>query len=259
LNPTTLRNHSDGHIEYQSTYRRSEVAMPCLLAVIVILVAGVIAIVRLVDGRNVEMAILCLVGVAVLLLGAVLVTAFRVHRWTVRQRGVEIHQRPKLRLMGLSSKTVVPFPDIAALRHVESGFESLIEITTRNGRRFRLSQAMTGGPRDFARPDPDTDLNTFALSIRAAAERAGHVLPSISEGLSFWNSAIGLAFLTIMFLISLPLAGIVAWALWDGMTVSPRPRGGEAIAIMLLLPVGAGYLLLKSLKRRAAVRASLRA
>jgi hypothetical protein len=259
MNSTTLRHDSDGHTAYQSTYRRSQVAIPSLFAVIAIFVAGMTATVRFVDGHNFETAIFSLFGVTVLLLVAILVTTFRIHRWTVQQGGVEIHQRPKVPLTGLSRKIMVPFPDIAAFRHVESGFEHLIEITTRDGRRFRLSQAMTGGRRNFACPDPDANLSGFALSIRAAAERAGHVLPSISEGLSFWNSAVGLAFLTIMLVISLLISGAVAWALWDGMTISPRPRGGETIAIFLLLPVGAGYLLLKSWKRRAAVRASLAA
>jgi hypothetical protein len=49
----------------------------------------------------------------------------------------------------------------------------------------------------------------------------------------------------------------VAWALLAGMTTSPRPRGGEAMAILLLLPVGAGWLLLKSFRRRAAVLAAM--
>ena len=86
------------------------------------------------------------------------------------------------------------------------------------------------------------------------AAEAGHALPAMSEGLSFWNSAPGLAFLTIIFAISLVISGAVAWALWEGMTVSPRARGGEALAILLLLPFGAGYLLRRSWKRRTTVQ-----
>jgi hypothetical protein len=40
------------------------------------------------------------------------------------------------------------------------------------------------------------------------------------------------------------------------MTLDTRARGGQAIAILLLLPIGAGWLLIKSLRRRAAVRAA---
>jgi len=81
-----------------------------------------IAIVRFADGRNFETVIFSLFGVAVLLLGAILVTTFRVHRWTVQRRGVEIHQRPEVPLTGLSHKAMVPFPDIAALRHARDVF-----------------------------------------------------------------------------------------------------------------------------------------
>jgi hypothetical protein len=256
VNATAAGESSDRPAEYQSSYRRTALAIPCLLAVAVIFVAGAIAIRRFVDGRDLARALFIETGVTALLLGVILAASFRVHRWTIRQQGVEIRERPRIPLTGLSRRTLVPFPEIAALRNVESGFERLIEITTRDGRRFRLSQAMTGGPRDFARPDPAAELGAFALSIRAAAEKAGHALPSASEGLGFWNTAVGLAFLTTLFVISVLIAGVVAWALWSGMTTSPRPRGGEAIAILLLLPVGAGYLLLKSWRRRAAVRAS---
>ncbi|WP_439572857.1 hypothetical protein [Phreatobacter sp.] len=241
---------------YESTYRRSEVAVPALFGVVALVAAAAVAVVRLVEDRHLETAVIALAITTVLLLGLVLVTAFRVHRWTVGPGGVEIHQRPRVPLTGLSRRICVPFPDIAAFRNVENGLDRLIEITTRAGQRFRLSQAMTGGPSDLARPDPGADLGAFAVAIRTAAERAGHGLPATAEGMSFWNGPIGLAFLAAMLAVSLVISGGVAFALWQGMTTGPRPRSGEAIAILLLLPVGAGYLLLRSLRRRAAVRAS---
>ncbi len=244
-------------MDYQATYRRSEVAIPALLAVVAIFIAATVAMVKYVDGRHFETAFFSLAGFVVVSLGVILMTTFRVHRWMVLPHGVEIFQRPKVRFAGLSRKTVVPFQEIAALRNVESGFDRLIEIVTRDGRRFRLSQAYVGGAAGIGRPDPGADLWAFAASIRDAAERAGTPLPALSEGLSFWNSAVGLTLIAIMFAISLAISAAVAFALWDGMTVNPRPRGGEAIAILLLLPVGAGWLLIKSLKRRAMVRASI--
>jgi hypothetical protein len=183
-------------------------------------------------------------------------TTFRVHRWTLLPGGVEISQRPKVPFTGLSRKTVVPFREIAALRNVESGMDRLIEIATRDGRRFRLSQAMTASATGIGRPDTEANLWAFAASIRDAAERSGTPLPALSEGLSFWNSATGLTLLVIMFVITLVISAAVAWALWDGMTLDTRARGGQAIAILLLLPIGAGWLLIKSLRRRAAVRAA---
>jgi hypothetical protein len=166
-------------------------------------------------------------------------------------------ERPKLRFFGFSRKATVPFTAIAALRNVESGFDRLIEIATRDGRRFRLGQAYVGHASEMGRPDPNANLHDFAAAIRAAAERAGTPLPATSEGLSFWNSAIGLTLLGVIFVITLVISGAVAWALMGGMTTSPRPRSGEAMAILLLLPVGTGWLLLKSFRRRAAVLAAM--
>ena len=62
-----------------------------------------------------------------------------------------------------------------------------------------------------------------------------------------------------MLLVSLPIVAATAFALFDGGIKPGQPRGGQAIAIFLLLPVGAGYLMVKSLRRRRAVLASLRA
>lgn len=245
-----------GELSYQSTYRRSEVAVPALFAVLALAVGGGAAVIIFVDGRNLETAIMALALATVLLLLAVLLTAFRVHRWTVRSHGIEILQRPRVPLTGLARRATVAFPDIVAFRRVEHGLDRLIEITTRNGRRFRLSQAMTGAAHELARPDPAADLDAFAASVHMAARRAGHALPAMTEGPGFWNSVAGLALLLVMFAVSLVLSGGVAWSLREGMAISHRPRGGEAIAILLLLPFGAGYLLLKSWRRRAGLRAS---
>lgn len=244
-------------MNYQSTYRRSEFAIPGLLVIVAIFIAGAILIVKYGNRNNFETEVFSLTGFVVVAFGLLFATAFRVHRWTILQDGVAISERPKLRFFGLSRNTTVPFTDIAALRNIESGFDRLIEIATRDGRRFRLGQAYVGTASEMGRPDPNANLHDFATAIRAAAERAGTKLPSTSEGLSFWNSAPGLTLLILMFAISLAISGTVGWALLGGMTTSPRPRGGEAIAILLLLPVGAGWLLLKSYRRRAAVLAAM--
>jgi hypothetical protein len=47
-------------MDYQSTYRRSEVAIPALLAVVAIFGAATVAMVKYVDGRHVETAVFSL-------------------------------------------------------------------------------------------------------------------------------------------------------------------------------------------------------
>lgn len=243
-----------GRTDYQATYRRTERALPLLLAVMAIMAGGVAVIILYVDGRNLETMVFSLAGITVVSLFAVLANTFRVHRWTVEPEGVHVHERPKVPLTGLPRRVVIAFPAIAALRRIESGFDYLIEIVTRDGKRYRMPQAMVANPSGLPSADPEANLDVFAASIRAAAERAGCRLPAATEGLSFWNSVAGLVLLLIMFVLSLAIAGAVAWALWDGLRTT-QSRQGQVAAILLLLPFGAGYLLLKSIRRRRAVLA----
>ena len=54
-----------------------------------------------------------------------------------------------------------------------------------------------------------------------------------------------------MLLASLALAVIALWGLWEGAIV--RHRGGEAVAILVMLPVGVGWILRRSWQRRRSV------
>jgi hypothetical protein len=127
---------------YQATYRQSERALPVLLGIVAVMVGGIVVIINYADGRNLQTMIFSLIGFAVFSMLIVLLTTFWFHRWTLQPDGIQIHERPKVPLMGLSRRAVIPFPAIAALRRVESGFDYIIEIVTRDGRRYRMPQAM---------------------------------------------------------------------------------------------------------------------
>jgi hypothetical protein len=247
-----------GRSTYEATFRRSEIAIPALLAVVALFGVACYAAIRFVDGRHLETAVFTVLGGFVLAMAVLLLQTFRTHRWIVGADGVRIHEGPRVAYTGLSRRAHLALAQVAALRRVESGFDRQIELVARDGRRFRLSQKMTA--RDGAKlpaPDPDADLDAFAESIRAAIARAGLPSPAIGEGLSFWNSVPGLALIAVLLLFSLAISGVVVWALLDGMTTTPRPRGGEAMAILILLPVGAGWLFWKCWKRRRKVLATL--
>ena len=238
---------------YESLYRRSERALPCLLAIVV--AAGIVLIIAfntIADGNTQLTVVLSVTGLVVFALFAVLVTTFRMHRWTIEAGGVRIEERPKVPFTGFRYRASVTFENIAALRRVQSGFDTLAEIATRDGRRYRLAPIFYGTSTTIGVPDVQS-LEMFIASIRTAAAREGKDLPAVSEGLSFWNGPIGLVLLVVMLAISLVIASAVAWALWDGLTM--QPRGGYSAAIALLLPFGAGYLLWRSLQRRWAVLA----
>jgi hypothetical protein len=59
----------------------------------------------------------------------------------------------------------------------------------------------------------------------------------------------------VLLLLSIAIAGA---ALWSVCLAPPtRPRTGDALAILVLLPFGAGYLLRRSIRRRRAVLAAI--
>jgi hypothetical protein len=245
--------------DYEATYRRSELAMPLVVGIAIVGGLALTAIVVWIPtDRNFESRVLSAALVFVVALLSVFLVIFRRHRWTLEKDGISIHERPRVPLAGISHRAFVPYRDIIAFRDLESGFDYLIEIVARNGRRYRMAQAMVQekGKR-FMSVDMNARLGDLAASIRDAAARAGAPLPATTQGMSFWNTIPGLAFIGFLLLVSLIICGGVVLALTEGFTTR-QPRGGEAMAILLLLPVGAFILLRKMWRRRQTVLASLR-
>lgn len=193
-------------------------------------------------------------GLSVFAMAFIFANTYRIHRWTIAGEGLEIAERPKILLTGLPRRAIVPYADIAGFHRVESGIEYLIEISTRDGRAYRMPEARIADPKGFGQPDPDANLNVFADAIYSAARASGYPLPAPSEGLSFWNTFPGLFFLVVIFVLALAFAILAAWALFDG-GLSTTNRSGYGAAIAILLPFGAGWLLRKSWRRRREVLA----
>lgn len=240
---------------YAALYRRTELALPGLVSVLVLGGIGMVAaLVAIDDGNALVSVLLWLMGLVLVATLLIVLATYRAHRWTIEPGGVRIEERPKVPLCGPRRRVVLAFADIASVRHVESGLDTLVEIAARDGRRFRMG-AVPGTAADGRTRSFDHDgLAAFAAAIRAAVAGSGHALHPVTEGLSFWNRPAGIGFLALMLAVSLLVAGAVAWALWDGWT-APRSRNGEMAAIALLLPVGVGYLLRAALRRRRAVLA----
>jgi hypothetical protein len=235
---------------YQSLYRRVAFALTSLCILLAALLASIVAAIRFIEDGNASLSvILYSLGTVVVLVVVVAVSAFRVHRWTIENAGVRIEEKPKIPFTGFRRQAFVAFSDVAALRHVESGLDFMIEIVARDGRTYRLMQSYQPLSSGAAPSMTAQSLEAFAAEFSRAAARAGHAPPSITEGLSFWNRIPGLGVLVVMMVFSLGFAGAAAWALWDGV-LQVRVRGGEMTAIAILLPVGVGYLFYKSLRRR---------
>lgn len=244
--------------DYEATYRRSELALPLVVGIAIVGGSAVTALVVWTPAdQGFEERVLSAAGILMLALLSVFLVIFRRHRWTLQKDGIAIHERPRVPLTGLSHRALVAYGDIIAFREVESGFDHLIEIVARNGRRYRMAQKMVQekGKR-FLSVDMNARLGDLKVSIKNAATRSGKPLPATTQGLSFWNTIPGLAFIGFLFAVSLVICGGVVLALLEGFTT--RPRGSDALAILLLLPVGAFILLRKMARRRREVLAGLR-
>lgn len=240
-------------IEYQAVYRRGEFAIPALIMVMLFLAGGIFIAIRTVSSNALLTAILEILGAAVIAILVIFASAFRIHRWTIVEGGMRVTERPRVPLMGLRRSAQLRWDQIAALRRVESGLDHQLELVGPSGRRFRIAQAMKAG----LGVDPTVSLDDFLSAIRAAAKTAGAVVPEVGEGLSFWNTIPGLFFQTIMLAITALFAAGTGRALLGG-GIAYFPRVGYFTAIALLLPIGAAWLLIASLRRRRLVLASRR-
>jgi hypothetical protein len=191
------------------------------------------------DGNTSLEIVLWTAGAVLVLIILAAASAYASHRWTIEATGIRVEEKPKVPFLGLSRTRTVAFTDIAALRHIESALDVVIEIATRDGKAYRL----------MAQSVAAQDLRSFAADLTAAAANAGRALPSMTEELSFWNRPEGLFMIVVMQVVTIAIAAATAWALFDG-GLNPTARVGEFAGIAIALPFGVAYLLYKSLTRR---------
>lgn len=236
-------------LSYRSTYRRSVFALLTLPSLLLGGGLAVWTVIELADRRSLEDWVLGIAGAVLLGLVAVLLLAFRTHRWTVEAGGLRIEEGPAVPFAGLNRQRLLPFAEIVALKRVIAGADHLVEIETSSGRRHRLSRAI---PRNSHVGHADAAGHEAFIAALGAALARGGGARQVGEGLSFWNRAAGLAWQVVLLAMSLAIAGVTAWALWLGAPASGT-RSGQGAAIFLLLPVGAAWLLLRSWRRRREV------
>lgn len=225
---------------FECTYRHVAFVLASISILLVTMFGGIAATIAFVEDGNTTTTILAtLIGGVVVVMVLVLLSAYAKHRWTIEATGVRVDETPKVPFMGLTRRRLIAFTDIAAFRNVESGLDTIIEIATRDGNTYRV----------MAQPAGARDLQAFAAQVGAAAAGVGHTPLAMTEGLSFWNQPGGLAVIVVMLILAMAFAGAALVALFDG-GLEIRARSGELLAIVVLLPFGAAYLLYKSLTRR---------
>jgi len=243
-------------LTHQGLYRNTPLAFGGLMGAIALLVAGIAAAMMIATtGDQLLPLVLGSLGLFVLIAVVCMLAALRRHRWTIEADAVLIEERPLVPLTGRRRVRRVPFTGIAALSSVQNATDDLLTMTTGDGERFALPPGLAPGE-GLVRPPDQEGLAAFASQLQTAMAAAGRAAPPVAEGLGFWNRPAGLTLLGIMLLASLALALGALWGLWEGATV--RHRGGEAVAILVLLPVGVGLILRRSWRRRRSVLQAIR-
>lgn len=243
---------------FQAAHRHPERVAVMFPVVLAVLGAAVYWIVQDPDHDDLGLKIGVMAGAPLGLLLLSVLNAVRGHDWRLLPEGLEIRRWPRFRLFGIPRRWMVPYEDIAALRRIETALNDAgAELVTKSGAVHYMAEAFGRWgtiPRRRAMPaeERETDLDRFLALIRATAAMRGNEVP-IVEGLDFWSRATGLALLLMFLLLTLGLAAVVLWAIFDGADVTTSTRGGQATAIVVLLPFGVLYLIWRSLKRRRAV------
>ena len=241
---------------HQGLYRNTPLVLGGLLGAIAVLIGGVAGAMQIAStGDELLPLIFAALGAFVLIVTVCMLAALRQHRWTVEVDAVRVEERPLVPLTGRRQFRRVPFGSIAALNLVQNSTDELLTITTSDGERFALPPGLSPGTGLIRLPN-QKQLGAFAEALRTSMAAAGYVAPPVSEGIGFWNRPTGLALLSIAFLASLALAAVALWGMWEGATA--RHRGGEAAAIMVMLPVGLGWMLRRSWQRRRSVIRAMR-
>jgi hypothetical protein len=239
---------------YTADYRRSAFVVPStLLALVLFMALSAWAITAITDNANLLLVIAAGAGGTILFIIGALLTGLRVHYWRIEGGGLRIEERPKVPFTGTVTRIFAPWPEVAAVRRIESAFERQIEIEMRDGSSYRMAQGLvlrqdaTGYVADHA------GMDGLAAAISARLAVAEATISHVRQGLSFWNRLPGLAILCAVFVASVLIAALAAAAFWSGAYLYGAVLKGAAI--MLVLPGGAGYLLFKSVKRRRRVLA----
>lgn len=241
---------------HEGPYRNSPLLIGGLLGGIAVLAGGIAGAMQVAaTGDELLPLVFAALGAFVLISMVCMLAAMRRHRWTIESDAVLIEERPVVPLTGRRRLRRVPFGEIAALSRVQNAADELLSITTSDGERFVLPPGLTTGE-GLIRPPDQAGLAAFAGQLQAAMTAAGRAAPPVVDGLGFWNSRAGLLLLSIAFLASLALAVVVLWGLWEG--AATRGKSGEAAGILVMLPVGVGWMLRRSWRRRRSVLRAMR-
>lgn len=114
-----------------------------------------------------------------------------------------------------------------------------------------MDQTLSKDPQSrFLMADPAAPLDDLEQAIRARAAQAGNLLAATALGLSYFQTRAGLSGLAILFVLTLPLAGLTICAVWEGARPSMNTRSNHEAFLLMLAPGLFGWLFLSKLRSR---------
>jgi hypothetical protein len=242
---TTRASHS-------AIQRRPEVALMLMLAILG-LWAAVIFWIWAAGPIDLSLPVIALaMGLTLLGIVGMIATGVRRQTWTVAPEGLQIEDAPRPRWLGRTRRTTLSFGEIAGLARRQAGFVPQLQVTATDGRRFTLTRGNhTPTATGIGLPDVE-GFEAFTAELDAALAGAEREV-SLAEVPGFLQTPVGLAVQVMLFAFALAIAAGTIWSVFASPP-TPRPRMGEILAVLVLLPVGAGWLLRTSLRRRRALR-----
>ena len=243
---------ADERPSYTTGYRRSAFVIPAtLLGLVLFMVLVAWAITSVSDRYTLLLVVAGGAGGTIVFIVVALLAGLRVHHWAIEHAGLRIEERPKVPFTGFANRAFAPWADMAALRRIESGFERQIEIEMRDGAIYRMAPGIVVRRGVGGCITDHAGLDALAAAIGTRLVAGGAAASKVHEGLSFWNRLPGLAILCAVFVASVAIAAAAAVAFWSGTYLYGAVVKGAALIVVL--PLGAGYLLFKCVKRRLRV------
>lgn len=238
--------------QYRAVVQRLGKFFPLLTLSLVGFGLGIYWAISIEEYRAQDAALMTIVGGFVLAVFWTLSNAYRVHVWILEEDGLRVRERPRIPLTGLRRRAQIPYAMIRALQFSAHGAKLSLQVTSQNGQRFHIDQAVIKDPQSrFMMPDPAADLRDLERAIRVRAAQVGNPLAATPEGLHYFQTTAGLCVLGFLTVVTLPLSGLFVWALWQGLRPTTGTRASyEAALLLLLAPTLFGWLFVKSLRER---------
>lgn len=239
-------------MRYEVSGRRAPQIVVGLL-LLLLAYAGILTLVLMSDMSSDSVLDAVLAATGGVLLGMILLLLFalRAFAWTIHERELEVMERGRVFRFLPNRHARIPFASLAALRRIEAGQEVIAEAETDTGQRFHLPCKMAPRPGSLLPAADEAGHREFLQALAAAITKAGLRPPRVTQGLGFWQRPYGLIVLVFLVLLTAAFSLGTLWALSEGARMSSGAAKGAPLII--LLPIGAGWLLWRAIKRRRTV------